>query len=63
MMPVMKGLLDSVDTTALKRAGKRAGFHMLRASLETVKAVQAVVEELRAESPESPAPRQRIEVE
>lgn len=59
---IPKGLLGNVDTNSLKRAGKRAGFHMLRASLETVKAVQAVVEELRAESPE-PSTRQRIEVE
>lgn len=52
---------DTSDRVA--RAAKRAAFHLLRASLETLKAVEAVIVELRKEPAESPPPVERIEVE
>lgn len=63
MALLAKGLFGNVDAASLKRAGKRATFHMLKASLETLKAVEAVVEELRAEPPSGAPARQRIDVE
>lgn len=63
MISFVKGLMGGVDAETLKRAGKRAGFHMLKASLETLKAVEAVVEELRVDPPKAPPARQRIDVE
>ncbi len=32
--------------TALHRAGRRAAFHLLRAGVETLKALEAVIDEL-----------------
>jgi hypothetical protein len=55
---------------ALGRAGRRAGYHLIQAVIEGLKAVEAVFEEMsrigdkdepEAESPEST--RTRIEVE
>lgn len=63
MIPLARGLVSGVDANSLKRAGKRAAFHMLKASLETLKAVEAVVEELRADPPEPSPERRRINVE
>lgn len=45
------------------RAAKRAAFHLLRASLETLRAVEAVIVELRREPGEPPPAVERIEVE
>jgi hypothetical protein len=39
---------DSDTRAALKRAGGRAAYHLARAALEWLKAVEAVVEELSA---------------
>lgn len=39
-------MTDTDTTEALKRAARRAVFHLLRAGLEGVKAVEAVVDEL-----------------
>lgn len=39
-------MTDSETTAALRRAAQRALFHMLRAGLEYVKALEAIVEEL-----------------
>jgi hypothetical protein len=54
---------------ALGRAGRRAGYHLIQAVIEGLKAVEAVFEEMSRigdkEEPEGPAesPRTRIEVE
>lgn len=37
---------ESETVAALKRAGKRAAVHLLRAAVEALKAVEAVVDEL-----------------
>ncbi len=39
---------ESATVSALKRAGKRATVHLLRAAVEALKAVEAVVDELGA---------------
>lgn len=60
---------ESETIAALKRAGMRAAFHLLRASVEGLKAVEAIVDELgkvgaaqqeKGDGPEGPV---RIEVE
>lgn len=52
---------------ALGRAGRRAGYHMLQAMVETLKAIEAVIEELgdiRSENSETDGqPKQRIVIE
>jgi hypothetical protein len=53
---------------ALGRAGRRAGYHLIQAVIEGLKAVEAVFEEVSKigdkESPETEeAPRTRIEIE
>ena len=49
------------------RAARRAGVHLLKASIETLKAVEAVVEELKAHDPprsdESTERLERIDVQ
>ena len=37
---------ESETVAALKRAGMRAAFHLLRAGVESLKAIEAVVDEL-----------------
>jgi hypothetical protein len=37
---------ESETAAALKRAGARVAFHLLRAGVESLKAVEAVVDEL-----------------
>ena len=37
---------ESQSVAALKRAGARAVFHLLRAGVESLRAIEAVVEEL-----------------
>lgn len=39
-------MTDSETTAALRRAARRAAFHLLRAGLEGVKALEALVDEL-----------------
>ena len=49
---------------ALSRAGRRVLYHLLRAGVEGLKAVEAVIEELgKVGEDEGEADRQRIEVE
>lgn len=57
---------DIVD--ALRRAGARAAYHLLRAGVESLKALEAVIDELgsarhREESGSEPPLRQRIDLE
>ena len=47
---------DSETKTALKRAAARAGFHLLKAAVESLKAVEAVIDELGSIGHERPAP-------
>jgi hypothetical protein len=57
---------ESETLSALKRAGERAAYHLLRAVVEGLKAVEAVVDELGKlgrEEPPSDQSRHRIEVE
>lgn len=63
-------MTDSETTAALRRAARRAAFHLLRAGLEGVKALEAVVDELSKVGQEDepgdgddPAGRVRIDVE
>jgi len=37
---------ESATITALRRAGRRAIFHLMRAGVEGLKAVEAIVDEL-----------------
>lgn len=39
-------MAESETAAALRRAGKRAAFHLLRAALEGVKAIEVFVDEL-----------------
>lgn len=49
---------------ALSRAGRRVLYHLLRAGVEGLKAVEAVIEELgKVGEEEGETDRQRIEVE
>lgn len=60
---------ESETTAALRRAGKRAGFHLLRAAVEGLKAVEVLVDELAAvgrrdaEDGDEPPDRIHIEIE
>ena len=57
---------ESETAAALRRAGKRALFHLMRAGVEGLRALEAVVDELARvgkEPEESPPPATRIEVE
>lgn len=60
-------MTESETAAALRRAVRRAGFHLLRAALESVKALEAFVDEMaRAgdEKEDDGAPgRVRIDVE
>ncbi|MGH8927008.1 MAG: hypothetical protein ACRDWH_01555 [Acidimicrobiia bacterium] len=56
---------DSETMAALRRAGKRALFHLMRAGVEGLKALEAVVDELARvgrDAEERPT-SQKIEVE
>ena len=58
---------DMVD--ALRRAGARAAYHLLRAGVESLKAVEAVIDELGAArrgedtARQPPVGRQQIDIE
>jgi hypothetical protein len=56
---------ESETAVALRRAGKRALFHLLRAGVEGLKAIEAVVDELArvGKEPEDGPSSTRIEVE
>jgi hypothetical protein len=55
---------ESETAAALRRAGKRALFHLMRAGVEGLKAIEAIVDELArvGKEPESTESR-KIEVE
>lgn len=58
---------ESETIAALRRAGKRAIFHLMRAGVEGLKAIEAIVDELAqvsksGDEPDSKKPT-RIEVE
>jgi hypothetical protein len=55
---------------AVRRAGARAAYHLLRAGVESLKALEAVIDELGSANRRDPAPdgdhtggRQRIDLE
>ncbi|HUO46582.1 MAG TPA: hypothetical protein VM470_07105 [Acidimicrobiia bacterium] len=61
---------DSETVAALRRAGRRVAFHLVRAAVEGLKAIEAVVDELATvgqSDPDKPengkSDRQRIEIE
>ena len=58
---------DQQVVAAMTRAGKRATYHLLQAFVESLKAVEAIIEEIGtigdAESSDSSRDRERIEVE
>ena len=58
---------DSETAAALRRAGRRAVYHLLKAAVEGLKAVEAVVDELgrvgKSSTEEPPTRSERIEVE
>ena len=57
---------ESETAAALRRAGRRALFHLMRAGVEGLKALEAVVDELARvgrEKDEESQPTTRIEVE
>lgn len=63
-------MTDTETTDALRRAARRAAFHLLRAGLEGVKAVEALVDELskvgrdqEAEEGDTGSRRERIDIE
>lgn len=58
---------ESETAAALKRAGARFAFHLLRAGVESLKAIEAVIDELgkvgRGVDGDDPDAPVRIEVE
>lgn len=58
---------DQQIVSAFARAGKRATYHLLQALVESLKAVEAVIEEMgtigESDSSDSMKFRKRIEVE
>ena len=56
---------ESETSAALKRAGRRALFHLVRAGVEGLKAIEAVVDELAhvGKEPEDSPSTIRIDVE
>ncbi len=59
---------ESETVAAIKRASRRAGFHLLRAVVEGLKAIEVVVDELatvrrEGDGDEGQPRRERIEVE
>ena len=59
--------VDSDAVEALKRAGRRAGYHLLKAGVEGLKAVEAVIDELarlgRSQDRDEEPRSVRIEIE
>jgi hypothetical protein len=63
-------MTDSETSAALQRAARRVAFHLLRAGLEGIKAVEALVDELSkigrdegAEEGDDGSERVRIDIE
>lgn len=62
-------MTESETGAALKRAGRRALFHLVRAAVEGLKAVEAIVDELAHVGSDRPDPddegprRVRIDIE
>lgn len=60
-------IIESETVDALRRAGKRAVYHLALAGVEGLKAVSAVLDELARVGKESAEdetpPRQRIDIE
>lgn len=63
-------MVESETVAALRRASKRAGFHLLRAAVEGLKALEALVDELarvgsgdEPDEGDGPPTRQRIDIE
>lgn len=62
-------MTESETGAALRRAGRRAGYHLLRAAVESLKALEVLVDELArvggdgGPEREKPARRVRIDVE
>ncbi len=60
-------IIESETVDALRRAGKRAVYHLALAGVEGLKAVSAVLDELARVGKESaedePPSRQRIDIE
>lgn len=62
-------MTESETAAALRRAASRAGFHILRAAVESLKALEVFVDELssvghnQADKPEGGARRERIDIE
>lgn len=59
---------QSETVAAIGRAGRRAVFHLLQAAVESLKAVEAVIEEIGGIGDEKrddaqPSKRERIEIE
>ena len=56
---------ESETAAALRRAGKRALFHLMRAGIEGLRAIEAVVDELArvGKDPEDGPSSTRIEVQ
>ena len=60
---------DSEVVAALRRAGRRAAVHLLRAAIEALRAFEVLVEELarigsdEEEDSHGPSTRQQIDVE
>lgn len=58
---------DSETITAMKRAGSRVVYHLLRAGVEGLKAVEALVDELgkvgKADESDPDQPRGRVRIE
>lgn len=55
--------MSQAPRTPLARAARRAALHLLKANIEVLKAVEAVVEELRREEPAPVDRPTRITVE
>ncbi len=55
----MSGVPQADGFETLKRAGARAAYHLLKAGVESLKAVEAVLDELGKARREGPEPEQR----
>lgn len=60
-------MADSETVTAMKRAGTRVVYHLLRAGVEGLKAVEALVDELgkvgRSDDSDTPPAGGRVRIE
>lgn len=60
-------MTDSETVTAFKRAGSRVVYHLLRAGVEGLKAVEAIVDELgkvgHTDDPDEPSSGGRVRID